>query len=278
MDCECKHGIPLDWNCNACSDSGYDPRKSEGNMSETKQMEPIVTGQQITPMDMLNMAVSQNADLDKLEKLMALQERWEANEAKKAFISAMSNVQAKTKRIEADSENKQTHSRYASYAALDRVLRPIYTEEGFSLSFGTGETQSENVVRVICDAYHRNGHVVNYHIDMPSDGKGAKGGDVMTKTHATGSAVRYGMRYLLNMIFNVAIGVDDDGNGAGIEYITEGQAADLNALLDEVGADKVKFKAHFKIDKIEELPAKAYKQAVALTEAKRKQPQKKGST
>ena len=49
---------------------------------------------------------------------------------------------------------------------------------------------------------------------MPADGKGAKGGDVMTKTHATGAAVSYGMRYLLKMIFNVAVGEDDtDGNG-----------------------------------------------------------------
>lgn len=24
---ECKHGMPLDWNCNACSDSGINPRK-----------------------------------------------------------------------------------------------------------------------------------------------------------------------------------------------------------------------------------------------------------
>jgi hypothetical protein len=50
---------------------------------------------------------------------------------------------------------------------------------------------------------------------MPADGKGAKGGDVMTRTHATGSALSYGMRYLLKMIFNVAVGEDDDdGNDA----------------------------------------------------------------
>jgi hypothetical protein len=50
---------------------------------------------------------------------------------------------------------------------------------------------------------------------MPADGKGAKGGDVMTKTHATGAAMSYGARYLLKYIFNVAVGEDDnDGNGS----------------------------------------------------------------
>jgi hypothetical protein len=68
---------------------------------------------------------------------------------------------------------------------------------------------------VICRVSHQNGHSRTYQIDMPADGKGAKGGDVMTKTHATGSAVSYGMRYLLKMIFNIAVSdKDDDGNAA----------------------------------------------------------------
>lgn len=34
---------------------------------------------------------------------------------------------------------------------------------------------------------------------------------MMTKTHATGAAMSYGMRYLLKMIFNAAIGEADTG-------------------------------------------------------------------
>jgi hypothetical protein len=70
------------------------------------------------------------------------------------------------------------------------------------------------MVCVTCHVSHRGGWGADYRIDMPADGKGAKGGDVMTKTHAVGSATQYGMRYLLKMIFNVAIGEDDDGNAA----------------------------------------------------------------
>ena len=59
-------------------------------------------------------------------------------------------------------------------------------------------------------------------------GKGAKGGDVMTKTHAFGSGTSYGMRYLLKMIFNVAIGEeDDDGNSASGDDFR-------NAILDDL--------------------------------------------
>jgi hypothetical protein len=51
---------------------------------------------------------------------------------------------------------------------------------------------------------------VDHRIDMPADGKGAKGGDVMTKTHAMGAAASYGQRYLLKLIFNIAVVVSFD--------------------------------------------------------------------
>jgi hypothetical protein len=210
-------------------------------------------------------------DVDKMERLFAMHERIVARNSEQAFNVAMSEVQANLRRIAADSENKQTRSNYASYAAIDRVIRPIYTEAGFSLSFGTGEAAHPEMVRVICHVSHKGGHTRTEHIDMPADGKGAKGGDVMTKTHATGAGVQYGMRYLVKMIFNLAIGTDDDGNGSDpIQYITEYQAADLNALLEEVGADKQAFCRHFKCESVEKLPVKAYQQALALTVAKRK--------
>jgi hypothetical protein len=72
------------------------------------------------------------------------------------------------------------------------------------------------MMRVLCHVSHSAGHERTYQIDMPADGKGAKGGDVMTKTHAAGAAASYGMRYLLKMIFNLAVGEDDtDGNMPG---------------------------------------------------------------
>lgn len=156
-------------------------------------------------------------DVEKMERLFAMHERMEARQREVAFNEAMSRVQAAMRRIATDKTNSQTHSDYATYAALDRVLRPLYTAEGLSLSFDT-EPAPENFVGMVCYVSHDGGHTRTYRASVPSDGKGAKGNDVMTKTHAFGSGTSYGMRYLLKMIFNVAIGNDpddDDGNGAG---------------------------------------------------------------
>jgi len=214
-------------------------------------------------------ASNPNVDIEKMERLLQMQERVMAKASEMAFNDAMNAAQSEIGRIAADSKNNQTHSEYASYAALDRVLRPIYTKHGFSLSFDTGDSP-ENTVKVVCYVSHKAGYTRTYQATMPADGKGAKGGDVMTKTHAVGSGMQYGQRYLLKLIFNVAVGKDDDGNSAGVECITEVQAADLTALLEEVGANKKAFCDYFKVNSIPELPANVYKHAMAMTEAKRR--------
>jgi hypothetical protein len=154
-----------------------------------------------------------SVDIEKMERLMAMHERMTARTAEAAFNDAMALTQAEMTPISCDAVNPQTKSRYATYAQLDAALRPIYTKHGFSISFNTGADAPEGHLRLLA-LVGRGGHTRTYMLDMPSDGKGAKGGDVMTKTHATGAASTYGQRYLLKLIFNVAVGeLDNDGNG-----------------------------------------------------------------
>lgn len=206
-------------------------------------------------------------DITKLSQLMEMRERIEARNAESAFDGALTAAQAAMGRVRTDSNNPQTKSRYASYGALDAAMRPIYTQHGFALSFNT-ENPAPEVVRVTCRVSHRCGHSRTYQIDMPADGKGAKGGDVMTKTHAAGSAVTYGQRYLLKMIFNMAIGEDDDGNAAAKAKprITQEQADTLRDLLEASGKSRAAFLTWVnkaaKAERIEDIPADLYESCV----------------
>jgi hypothetical protein len=186
----------------------------------------------ITPMSLIQSAIMQGASIDTIERLAKLQREMVEYEAKVAFDKAMGRAQNRMKRIGTDATNPQTHSRYATYSKLDGAVRPIYTEEGFALSFDTGDAPPDTV-RVLCYASHSSGYTRTYKVDMPSDGKGAKGGDVMTKTHATGAAMSYGQRYLLKMIFNLSIGdTDDDGNGASSAAVPEEQVTEHIAYME----------------------------------------------
>lgn len=221
-------------------------------------------------MQMLEKAVANpDLDVDKLEKLLDMQERIIDKASEQAFNNAMNAAQSEMGPISADAVNPQTKSKYASYAQLDRVLRPIYTTHGFSLSFGTEDCPKPEEIRVICDVAHVDGHSRKRQIDMPADGKGAKGGDVMTKTHATGAGVTYGMRYLLKMIFNVAIGAEDTDGNTPAQTITEEQVADIEALLDEINNREgvvINMLKFAQVDEIEIIPSKRYNAVISSLE------------
>lgn len=206
-------------------------------VAQRQESAPIVpAGESASIMQLImRVAADPQCDIEKMERLMAMHERVKAQQAEAEFNQAMSDAQSEMRPISANAENTQTKSKYATYVKLDSALRPIYTKHGFSLSFNTGEARSTDEIRLICYVSHSAGHTRPYMLDMPADGKGAKGGDVMTKTHAVGSGTSYGMRYLLKMVFNVAIGeTDDDGNGAGApRFITQVQAMRLQGVLSQ---------------------------------------------
>lgn len=211
-------------------------------------------------------------DLDKMERLMAMRRDIQRAEAEQAFNAAMKAAQAEMRPISADALNPQTKSKYATYAKLDAALRPIYTKHGFAVSFDEGDSPKPDHIRCLAYVTHEAGFTRTYRKDMPADGKGAKGGDVMTKTHATGAAASYGMRYLLKGIFNVAVGEDDtDGNAAGRadEPITPEQAQTIRDLIDEIGGGADVFCNYFKIDAIPDLPKSQFERAVKAIEKKR---------
>ena len=173
-----------------------------------------------------------SVDIDKMERLMQMHERMVGKKAEADFNDAMTACQKEIRAVAPDAVNPQTHSKYASFAKLDGILRPIYTKHGISISYGTEDTAKVESVRVI--AYvARGGYTRKYQVDMPADGKGAKGGDVMTKTHATGAAMAYGSRYLLKGIFNVAVGEDDqDGNARSDKVLPETVKVDFLAAIE----------------------------------------------
>lgn len=195
-------------------------------------------------MAMIRLAIDKGAPIETIERLMALQEKMLARQAEIDFNEALNRVQSKIKRVSADLENSQTHSRYASYAAIDRAIRPIYSEEGFSLSFTEEDCPKPEHVRIVCFV-SKGAYTRQYRKDMPADGKGAKGGDVMTKTHAAAAADSYAKRYLVKDIFNVAIGADDDDGNLMPEnqerdFLSNIQAASNRDELKRAYTDAIK--------------------------------------
>jgi hypothetical protein len=238
----------------------------------------------------LHAGSDQNFDVEKFRALVAIQreeqdrrdaraEREAEIAAEAAFNSAMTAVQKKMTAVRATIENTQTRSFYADYAALDRMLRPIYSEADFALTYGEEDSPKPDHVRVFCLVTHspsgaRRSYTRKYHTDMPADGKGARGGDVMSRTHATKSAFTYSQGALIRLIFNIAVSKDDDGNAATAKpaaaetpkmpgTISAGQAQQIRNLLDERGIKHRAFLNFIRLARIEDIGVEHFDRAVS---------------
>lgn len=239
--------------------------KTEGSAASA-----VVTVDATSLMEVISRAARDpQTDVDKLERLMAMYERINERQGQQVFRDAMNAAQQEMRPISQDAANPQTRSKYASFAALDNRMRPIYTKHGFSISFDTADGAPQDHIRVVCKVAHKTGYCEAPHLDMPADGKGAKGGDVMTKTHATMAAVSYAKRGLLKMIFNIAEGEsDDDGNGAGGGTITQEQVNELADLIKAADVNLQKFLEYVGADHLSAIPANRFAQAKRALEKK----------
>lgn len=224
-------------------------------MAKAQQLEIVQASPASTPtlISMIGAIVSRpDVDVGKLRELLTMQREVEAEAARCAFNGALNGAQTEMAPIVKDAKNDHTKSKYASFKALDDAVRPIYTKHGFSLSYNTGDNAPPGHIMVLA-TLSRGAHEREYKAPIPVTTEGFKGTAMMTQTHATGSAFTYGQRYLLKMIFNIAVadkGTDDDGNAAGgattkaadaNEPITQPQEIELKAVAAGVGADETRF-------------------------------------
>lgn len=177
-------------------------------------------------------------DVDKMERLMQMHERFVDRQASAAFNAAMVQAQKRIRPVVRMSFNTQTNSGYAKLEDIDKQISPVYTEEGFSLSFGTADSPLAGHLRVVCDVMHEQGHTKQYHMDLPLDSAGIAGKVNKTGVHAHGSTNSYARRYLTMNIFNVVmVSEDNDGNRETEPepepMVTPAQVKQIEALLDK---------------------------------------------
>src|SRR5690242_16481839 len=107
-------------------------------MNAVEKIEPgKLVAAPTTPMTLLESAVA-SGNIELAEKLMALQDRWESNQARKAFDEAISNAKAE---IPVIVKNASSHnSKYADFAAIARAVDPVLSKHGIRYRFRTQQT------------------------------------------------------------------------------------------------------------------------------------------
>ena len=233
---------------------------SDNELTTIKSSPPPATAGAGTLLTVIAQAASNpDFDLDRLERLFAMQRQVLADEAKQAFQMAMAAAQAEMPSVVKNAENPHLKSKYAQLEAIDDAIRPIYTRHGFSLMFSQRESQQQGEIIVVCTVLHKAGHSVTEELPGKIDA-----GPGRSAIQAVGSSISYLRRYLTCMIFNVVVRNEDkDGNAPARDNraITEKQAEELRRLIDDTETDIGAFCGHYHIEKIGDLPRSEFANA-----------------
>lgn len=233
---------------------------------------PVTTGGDSTAA-LINMveraSTNPDVDVEKLERLWSMYDAERNRQAEQAFNSALARIQSDLPTIPARGQIKHNNKLISTYGRWDEdilpIIRPVLKAHGFGLSFRT-ETRGEVTVEAVLS--HEAGHSERTSITLAPDNSGSKSGP-----QAVASSVSYGKRYTAASLLNLEIhGQDDDAQAAsGPERISAEQAATIESLIEEVGANRTNFLRYCKVDKIEDIAAQAYDDVIRALEKKRSQ-------
>ena len=226
------------------------------------------------PQQMLMTAIEKGLDAETIGRMMDLQERWEANEARKAFVAAMGAFKANPPRLTKNKQVSYTGTSY-THASLDHVCDVIgqgLAEHG--LSYRWEVEQPEGAIRVTCILQHVLGHSERVSMTAPPDDSGKK-----NRIQQIASTTSYLERYSLLAITGMAAGdQDDDGaqsEAEPINTITEDQALDITAACEEIGLpvskllDVVSRNLGWTVTRVADIPAGTLKATLDYLDKKR---------
>lgn len=228
--------------------------------------EPQTTA--VTPMQMLAHAMERGADLDQLQKLMDLQERYEATQARRQFNEAFAAFKAEAIVIVKSTTIKDgplAGKKHANLFDVVAAATPKLSAHGLAISWRLTKDEP-GWMEVTCTLRHIGGHS-----ESVSMGGAPDTGPGRNAIQARGSTKNYLERYTATAILGLAAKEqDDDGMGGAAASITDKQAADLQALAEEVGANREAFMNYFGIKRLAEMPVGKYAAALAMLQKKRR--------
>lgn len=233
-----------------------------------EEKQEIVT-RAASPAELIQSAISSGADLDKLEKLLDLQIKWEENEAKKAYNKAMAEFKANPPKIEKDrhvgyqtAKGKVGYSHASLYNVVDKISSEL-SKYGLSATWRTA--QSEKLVTVSCRITHEKGHSEETSLSAPADDSGSK-----NSIQAIGSTVTYLQRYSLLSMTGLATHDQDTDGMTEEEKIDENKVSILKGLITQLAVDESKFLQFMAVEKVEDIKASEFAKAKISLEAKKR--------
>lgn len=218
-----------------------------------------------TPMALIQLAVAANADPYKLEKLMALQERWEDRRAAERFAEALAAFQAECPPIVKRRDAAFNGRRVYSFASLDDIMavaQPLLCKHGLSVSHSadlSGDGALHAVCRVRCGSHVDTSEIT---LPVPREMK-------VNATQQMGAAMSYAKRYAVCNALGITVTDEDTDAAQTDDPVTQDQADELRGIADGMGGDTAaRFLRWIGVEHFKDIPASRYADAKVKLQSK----------
>lgn len=215
-----------------------------------------------------------------IERLVDLKIKVDKTEAEKEFNRALAEFQNDCPQIKKTSSSKETsrggtgfNYMYAELDQIQKTVKPLLYPRGFSFTWDTKTTFSgeKPVLECTCFLRHRNGHFTTANFSVPVAAEVGSMNEVQRH-----SAVKtYAKRQTLVDVLGLTT-TEKDTDGASTEKITKDQALDIEAKLDDIGANKDRLLLFLKVESFDDILKANYKHALQAVALKEKEMKEKG--
>ena len=199
-------------------------------MTDVIQHEPQVSETTALLMVSERVAMDKDADIEKLSRMLDMQERILNRNAKQQFTADLASMQIELPRVVEKGEG-HNKAKYALLEDINDTIRPVLQKYGFAVTFRV--KHEANVMWITTVLSHRDGHSEETSIPLALDTSGSK-----NAVQAVGSTISYGKRYGICMMLNISTGEDNDGQGLAANKEPEKQTITDSRLTKAI--EKIK--------------------------------------
>jgi len=211
-----------------------------------------------------------DVDIDKVERLLQVQERIIDRQAKADYTTALAEMQpdlpVTPEKGAIKNRAGEIQSTYPKWEDISDDIRPVLHAHGFALNFRIENLENDRVI-VYAILSHRSG----YSEETPSPAMAADTSGSKNAIQAQKSTVSYGKRISAQAILNLTSRGDDDDGGAGGAgpTVSPEQFSRIQNLIAETGAKEAALLKYYNAASLEQFPAAKFDAAVEQLEAKK---------
>lgn len=211
-----------------------------------------------TPLTIYARAIESGVSPEALEKMAALCERWEANQAADAYGVALAKFQAACPQIRKERSIDLGGGKGPLYASLDdimAVVKPVLADCGLSVTFSAGMTDGGQLTAKCLVRHGRHTEVSEVTLPVPTQMR-------VNDTQKMGAALSYAKRYALCAALNIVVS-DEDRDGAGLcTTIDDQQLATLREWLEVSAANEAAYLKFLGVSSLGEIAVKDFPKAL----------------